>query len=372
MSYKDKNQSRANTASTTTSAKSATSGDEQNTAAASLTVGKLSVVGTPLGNLGDFSSRAQITLAHCTVIYCEDTRVTQRLLSAFKLHIPLERADEHTLSHKLNTICERIAAGEHVGYVSDAGMPAISDPGQLLVDKVLSAGLPVEVIPGPSAISAAVCRSGFLATHLFFEGFLPRKTMQRQKRLLLLSVIPATLVLYESPHRVLGTLEALAEISAYATRRIALCRELTKLHDEVLRGSAGELIEILRARPSLKGECVLVIEEDTKLTEGLEADRLAQTVQVMEPMQVMETENPLEGAQSSQLTSAAQGELLSEEEQFEEALRQARAAAAEGAARMSQLAKLLAKRFHTDRKAIYALLVKDKHVSSSLRFPDIP
>ena len=220
--------------------------------------GLLSVVGTPIGNLSDVSPRVIETLRSSDVILCEDTRVTARLLAAFDIHVALQRADENVLARKVAAALERIAAGGHVSFVSDAGMPGVSDPGQRLVDGALDAGLRVEVIPGPSAVTCALVASGLPMEHFFFEGFLPRKHGAIVSRLQLLAAIPGALVVYESPHRVAATLRAVAEV--FPLRRVALVRELTKLHEEAVRDLAPQLAERIAERGELKGECVIVIE----------------------------------------------------------------------------------------------------------------
>ena len=227
-----------------------------------LLAGKLSIVGTPIGNLSDASPRVKETLAAADVILCEDTRVTSKLLSAFDIHVPLQRCDQNIIESQIEPTLERLRAGQRVAFVSDAGMPGISDPGQHLVDAALSEGLAREVIPGPSAVTCALVASGLASDHFFFEGFLPRKHGQIVQRLQQLAAIPGTIVLYESPFRVLATVEAIAEV--FPTRQVALVRELTKLHEEVVRDVAPCLVETLAAKENLKGECVLVIAAPTE------------------------------------------------------------------------------------------------------------
>ena len=224
--------------------------------------GVLSLVGTPIGNLGDLSGRVRDTLAAADVVLCEDTRVTGRLLSAMGLRRPLERCDENVIASRVPAVLERLSSGQRVAFASDAGMPTVSDPGRRLVDAALDAGLPVEVVPGPSAVTCAVAASGLDCSHFFFEGFLPRKAGARRERLDLLARVPGAVVLYESPHRVAATLASVAE--AMPGRRVALVRELTKLHEECLRGTAAELSATVaeaeaQGRP-VRGECVVVVE----------------------------------------------------------------------------------------------------------------
>ena len=219
--------------------------------------GILSVVGTPIGNLRDASPRVLETLGAADVVLCEDTRVTGRLMSAFGLHVRLERCDENVMGEKVEGVLARLAAGERVAYVSDAGMPGVSDPGQRLVDAALDAGMRVEVIPGPSAVTCALVASGLASEHFFFEGFLPRRRGAQLERLAELAAVPGTLVVYESPRRVAETLANVAEVMP--GRRVALVRELTKLHEEVIRGEAGTLAKRVAARGEIRGECVVVI-----------------------------------------------------------------------------------------------------------------
>ena len=219
--------------------------------------GLLSVVGTPIGNLEDVSPRVRRVLGEADVVLCEDTRVTGRLMSALGLRAHLERCDENVLGEKVAGVLARLDAGERVAFVSDAGMPGVSDPGQRLVDAALDAGARVEVVPGPSAVTCALVASGLASEHFFFEGFLPRRRGPQLSRLAELAAVPGTLVVYESPRRVAATLANVAEVMG--GRRVALVRELTKLHEEVVRGEAAELAAEVAARGEVRGECVIVI-----------------------------------------------------------------------------------------------------------------
>ena len=228
--------------------------------------GILSLVGTPIGNLADASPRATATLAAADVLCCEDTRVAGKLLQLLGIareggRPELLRCDEHVLVGRVPELLARVEAGERVAFVSDAGMPGISDPGQRLVDAALDAGLPVEVVPGPSAVVCALVASGLPSEHFFFEGFLPRKAGAMAARLAELVAVPGSLVFYESPRRAASTCASLAD--AYPGRRAALVRELTKLHEEVVRAPLPELAAELAAREAaggIKGECVFVVE----------------------------------------------------------------------------------------------------------------
>lgn len=220
-------------------------------------VGKLYVVGTPIGNLGDLSPRAAEAFSSADAICCEDTRVTSKLLMHLGVSKPLVRCDENVIASRAADLVDRLLAGETLAFASDAGMPSVSDPGQVLVEAAREADVPVEVIPGPSACVTALVSSGIACEHFFFEGFLGRKHGERVRRLQRLAVVPGALIFYESPHRIVATLEAVAEV--LPARLVAVCRELTKLHEEVLRGTAAELAETLRARGEVKGEIALVI-----------------------------------------------------------------------------------------------------------------
>ncbi|MFA5785870.1 MAG: 16S rRNA (cytidine(1402)-2'-O)-methyltransferase [Actinomycetota bacterium] len=217
----------------------------------------LVIVGTPLGNLGDFSPRAQQALARADLIACEDTRVTRRLLSHFGLHIRQVSFHEGNEMARLPQLVSKMEAGSRVALVADAGMPGISDPGYRLVRACVDRGIPVEVVPGPSAAIAALVVSGLPSARFAFEGFLPRRAGQRRKRLTELAADERTLVFYESPHRLADCLTDMLEVMG--DRQVAMARELTKLHEEVLRGRVSEVLEQVGAREIL-GECTLVVE----------------------------------------------------------------------------------------------------------------
>ena len=220
--------------------------------------GKLIIVGTPIGNLGDLSPRAVEAFRAADAVCCEDTRVTGKLLSAAGVSRPLIRCDENVIAGRAPSLVDRMLAGETLAFASDAGMPGVSDPGQVLVDAAREAGVPVEVVPGPVACVTALVASGIPCDHFFFEGFLPRKAGERVRRLQQLMTVPGALLFYESPHRVATTLESVA--SVFPTRVAALCRELTKLHEEVLRAPAPELASQVAARIEAgRGDCVVVV-----------------------------------------------------------------------------------------------------------------
>jgi 16S rRNA (cytidine1402-2'-O)-methyltransferase len=221
--------------------------------------GVLVLVGTPIGNLGDLTPRAAEALRSADAICCEDTRRTGRLL----LHAGVERprlvvVNDHTEAREVPGVVARLRRGERVAVVSDAGMPGISDPGERLVRAAVAAGHAVEVVPGPSAALAALVTSGLPAGRFVFEGFLPRKGSGRTERLGAVASEPRTVVLYEAPHRLARTVADLVEACG-PDRRVAVARELTKLHEEVWRGPLGDALAWARAAAP-KGEIVLVLE----------------------------------------------------------------------------------------------------------------
>jgi 16S rRNA (cytidine1402-2'-O)-methyltransferase len=218
--------------------------------------GRLLVCATPIGNLGDVTLRVLEALSDSDVIAAEDTRVTRKLLSRYDIHTPLESYHAANLDARTPALVERVRGGAVVAVVSDAGTPGISDPGARLVDACLEAGLSVEVLPGPSAIVTALASSG-LPTHAFyFGGFLPRKRGPLARRLESLADLDATLVFYESPRRTAATLAAASEV--LGPRQAAVARELTKMYEEVVRGTLPGLAEAFEDR-QLKGEVVIVI-----------------------------------------------------------------------------------------------------------------
>lgn len=218
--------------------------------------GMLVVCATPIGNLGDVTLRVLDALTRADAILAEDTRVTRTLLARYDIKVPLERYDAHTDVRKTRAFVERMLGGETLALVSDAGTPGISDPGHALIEEALAADVTVDVLPGASAILTALVASG-LPTHAFyFGGFLPRKAGAIKSRLDQLAALDATLVFYESPHRTASTAAIIAK--ALPGREAAMARELTKMHQEVLRADVTELAEALQGR-ELKGEVVLVV-----------------------------------------------------------------------------------------------------------------
>ena len=220
--------------------------------------GRLVLVATPIGNLGDLSPRASEELAAADLVACEDTRRTGRLLQHAGISgSDLLRLDEHTEDRSTAVVVDRIAGGDTVALVSDAGMPGISDPGERVVRRVVEAGHPVVVVPGPSAPVAAVSASGLATDRWCMEGFLPRKGSARSDRLAELAVEERTMVLFESPNRLAKTLRDLVGVLG-PDRRAVVAREMTKLHEEFVRGTVVELADRFDEPP--KGEVVLVLE----------------------------------------------------------------------------------------------------------------
>ena len=219
--------------------------------------GKLLVVATPIGNLDDLSPRARAAFESADLVACEDTRHTGRLLAHLGIKKPLLSLHEHNERQRLPRLLAELAEGKTIALASDAGTPLLSDPGFVLVREAAAAGARIEPIPGPSAPLAALVVSGLPPYPFTFAGFPPPKSGKRRTFYRGWVDLGHTLVVFESPHRLLASLEdALAELG---DRPAALARELTKMHEEVLRGTLSGLIEEMKMRPSLKGEFVLVI-----------------------------------------------------------------------------------------------------------------
>ncbi|WP_217968964.1 16S rRNA (cytidine(1402)-2'-O)-methyltransferase [Adlercreutzia caecimuris] len=238
--------------------------------------GKLIIVPTPIGNLGDMTLRSLEALRTADTVCAEDTRVTGKLLAHFDIRKPLERLDEAMIGAKAASVMERVAAGEVLAYCSDAGMPGVSDPGLRLVAAAHEAGVPAEVLPGASAAACAYVASGTVCPRFYFGGFFPRKAGEQRTVLEKLRGLDAALVFYESPNRLVAALAAIAEVLPW--REVAVCRELTKLHEEVARGTAVELRALFGARAEepggIRGEIALVIDapgEDETAADAAEA-----------------------------------------------------------------------------------------------------
>jgi len=218
--------------------------------------GKLSIVATPIGNLGDITFRALWNLKECSVIYAEDTRVTLKLLNHYGVRKPIFRLDAATEDKKTEEVLERLERGEHVVYVTDAGTPGISDPGARLVARARDAGVKIDAIPGPSAIAAALSIAGLDTDKFIFLGFLPHKK-GRQTMLKGLAKSDIPIVLYESPHRIL---KLLGELQTFAPKcAVTIAREITKMHEEVLSGKPAVLAKEIKEKKKDRGEFVVII-----------------------------------------------------------------------------------------------------------------
>ncbi len=219
--------------------------------------GTLYVVGTPIGNLSDFSPRAVQTLREVDFIAAEDTRVTQKLLNHFQIKKPAVSYYQHNLRERGEEILSRIMAGESCAIVTDAGMPCISDPGEDLVFLCAQRGIPTVVVPGPSAVISALAVSGLPTSRFAFEGFLSTNRKNRMEHLAQIAGDRHTLIFYEAPHKLIYTLQDM--LAALGDRRIALCRELTKLHEEVVRTTFSGALKLYEDK-SPRGEYVLIVE----------------------------------------------------------------------------------------------------------------
>ncbi|HUN26117.1 MAG TPA: 16S rRNA (cytidine(1402)-2'-O)-methyltransferase [Steroidobacteraceae bacterium] len=262
--------------------------------------GRLEVVATPIGNLGDLSERARQSLAHADVIAAEDTRRTLALLSSLGLSRPLVSLHAHNERQRASELVARLAAGQVVALVSDAGTPLLSDPGAELVRRAAASGFEVRPIPGPSAITAALAAAGLGSDRFCFEGFLPAAQRARRARLRELAQEPRTLVLFEAPHRIDASL---ADLSAElgAERRAVLARELTKAHETLYRGTLAELAERARSDAHLRrGEITLVIEGAAVTTRAADAELLRRALELL----VRELPPGRAAAVAAQLTGA--------------------------------------------------------------------
>ncbi len=248
--------------------------------------GTLFLVGTPIGNLSDISDRCRETLSSADFIAAEDTRVTCRLLNHLGIKKPLVSYYEHNRAASGPRIIDRLLAGESCALVSDAGMPAISDPGEDLVSECARLGIPVSVVPGPCALISALTLSGLPTGRFTFEGFLSVNTKNRREHLAGLQNEERTMIFYEAPHKLLATLQDLSDLFG-PDRPIALCRELTKLHEEILRTTLGQAVLHYSQQPP-RGEFVLVVrgcekpaqetvslQEAVRAVAGLEAEGLS-------------------------------------------------------------------------------------------------
>lgn len=219
--------------------------------------GVLYLVGTPIGNLADISERAKKVLSEVSFVAAEDTRVAGKLLSVLGTRKELVSYYEHNKAQKGEEILRRLSLGESCALITDAGMPAISDPGEDIVRLCAEAGITVTAVPGPCAAVTALALSGLSTEKFFFEGFLPRQNKEKSARLELIAAIPASVILYEAPHRIKATLTEL--LGALGNRRCAICRELTKLNEEIIRTDLEGAVRLYESAEP-RGEYVIIIE----------------------------------------------------------------------------------------------------------------
>ncbi|MEK7405651.1 MAG: 16S rRNA (cytidine(1402)-2'-O)-methyltransferase [Acidobacteriota bacterium] len=238
--------------------------------------GSLYIVATPIGNLEDITLRALRVLREVDLVACEDTRQTRKLLDHYGIHKPTLSYHEHNEAARAEELLDKLRQGASIALVSDAGTPLISDPGYRLVSRAIENGVPVDPIPGPSALVAALSASGLPTDSFRFGGYLPPRQNARRKALAAFKDEPATVIFYEAPHRILETLADIDEV--LGPRPVVLARELTKIHQEFLRGPAAEVRRTVAARHSLKGEITLLLGraaaapvQDTSIPEAVEA-----------------------------------------------------------------------------------------------------
>jgi len=238
--------------------------------------GRLYIVATPIGNLEDITYRAVRVLGEAGVIACEDTRQTRKLLDHYGIQKPMVSYHEHNETDRTPELIERLLAGETIALVSDAGMPLVSDPGYRLVHAAVENGILVQPIPGPSAALAALAGSGLPSDAFHFAGFLPHKSGQRARLIESLADEHATVIFYEAPHRILEALDAITQV--LGDRPVVVARELTKIHEEFLRGTAAEIRSQLESRDAIKGEFTILVgkalappADDTPIEDAVEA-----------------------------------------------------------------------------------------------------
>ena len=249
--------------------------------------GILTLVATPIGNLGDFSPRAVEVLKSADLIAAEDTRNTLKLLNHFEIRTPMTAYHEYNRFDKADELVEQLLAGKNVACVTDAGMPGISDPGEVLAAKCIEAGITVTCVPGPSAGITALVLSGLSTRRYRFEGFLPSDKKERGAVLADVKNDAATLIFYEAPHRLLKTLEVLYE--ALGDRRAAIVKELTKVHEQVLRTTLSEAVRHFKEEEP-RGEYVLVVEGRSFEEKQQEQEASWQSLSIEEHLQMYEAQ----------------------------------------------------------------------------------
>ncbi|HEX8758255.1 MAG TPA: 16S rRNA (cytidine(1402)-2'-O)-methyltransferase [Steroidobacteraceae bacterium] len=243
--------------------------------------GRLQVVATPIGNMGDISARARQALEGAAAIAAEDTRHTGALLQALGIARPLLSLHAHNETRRVPEILARLAAGETIALVSDAGTPLLSDPGYELVQAAAEAGIAVEAIPGPSAITTALAVAGLPVSRFCFEGFLPARERERRAHISLLAAEPRTLVFFEAPHRIAATLTDLAA-ELGGDRRAVVARELTKAHETIYRGTLSELAHEAGCEDNFqRGEITIVVAGATAAPSGVDAALLRRAVDLL-------------------------------------------------------------------------------------------
>ncbi len=269
--------------------------------------GTLYLVGTPIGNLSDMTFRAVETLKSVDFICAEDTRVTAKLLNYFEIKKPMVSYHEHNANTVGSVIADRLEAGENAAIVTDAGMPCISDPGELLVKECARRNIDIKVVPGATAVMSAAALSGLSSKSINFRGFLSVNKKQRYAHLSALESCPDTLIFYEAPHKLSSTLDDM--LNFFGDRKIAICRELTKIHEEVKRTTLSQAAEFYRENKP-KGEFVLVI-EGADPAEGSAPQTLADALGQVRRL----TENGMRPAdacrEAARVSSFSKGELYS-------------------------------------------------------------
>ena len=226
--------------------------------------GKLFVVATPIGNLEDLSFRAVKVLKEVDLVAAEDTRHTRKLLQRYSISVPITSCHHHNEAVKLDDLLQRVKNGQSIALVSDAGTPAINDPGRLLISRAHEMQLDVVPIPGPSALTTALSVSGLNARSVLFEGFLPSRRQERRNSLKRLALEPRTVVIFEAPHRIVASIQDIAEAMG-ENRRACIAREMTKIHETIRVGNLGELSDWIQHSPEIcKGEFVIAIEAPQK------------------------------------------------------------------------------------------------------------
>lgn len=238
------------------------------------TAGKLLIVGTPLGNLADFPPRAVEALKSADTILCEDTRHSRKLLTLFGIETDVESYHEHNEDEKAPSLVQRILNGQTLALISDAGMPVVSDPGYRLVRLARDAGIAVEPVPGPVAAILALVASGIPPLPFTFLGFTPHRQGERRDFYLTAAELGHTVVVYESPERVMASLEDALEVFGGSTR-IAVAREMTKMHEEIVGGTLDDVLASLRERDAVRGEITIVIGARAKEAAAISPDDIA-------------------------------------------------------------------------------------------------